>query len=104
MREVDVTAASAHKKFDTITANNISLPKELPRIAAINKLLKDAQPVLAATAMSGTAKIMDKISIKPNTSDQPTACSMPRCTVLRASLVSSEVWAEASKPGIANQG
>ena len=38
--------------------------------------------------------------IRPNASDQKIECSMPRGTLRRASMVSSEVWAEASKPVI----
>ena len=104
MREVDVTAASAHKKLETITATNIILPKKLGRIAAMNRLLNEAQPVLAAAAISGTARIMARINTKPKTRDHSTAWIMPLCTVLRASLVSSEVWAEASKPVMVNSG
>ena len=47
---------------------------------------------------------MPSASAKPNTSDQNTEVSMPLCTVFCASLVSSEVCAEASKPVMVNSG
>ncbi len=46
------------------------------------------------------ARMNEIAMISPNRSDQKIECRMPRGTWRRASIVSSEVCAEASKPVI----
>ena len=74
---MEVTAANAHRKLERMTATSITLPKKLGRMAEMNKLLNELQPVLAAASMSGTARIIARISMKPKMIDQSTACNMP---------------------------
>jgi hypothetical protein len=53
---------------------------------------------LAAAPRSGIARINAAAITSPNASDQKIECRMPRGTLRRASMVSSEVCADASKP------
>ncbi len=66
----------------------------------LNILNQAAAPSLAVAARSGLATTKESAITKPNASDQNTAWIMPRGTLRRASLVSSDVCAEASNPVI----
>ena len=66
----------------------------------LKRLNQPSGPALAVAARSGLASTKEATRTKPKTSDQKTACSMPRGTATRAFTVSSAVWAEASKPVI----
>src|SRR5580704_2760651 len=100
MREVEVRPARAQMKLAiTMPMARISF-----RMIGAGKLLKRlnqlAPPSLAVAVRSGLARTKDTAIAKPKTSDQNTEWIMPRGTATRAFWVSSDVWAEASKPVI----
>src|SRR5665213_1515644 len=98
MREIEVRPARAQRKL----ASTMAMAKISFKTAGAGRLLKRlnqaAAPSLAKADMSGAAMTKATAMTKPNTKDQNTDCIMPRGTALRASRVSSDVWAEASKP------
>jgi hypothetical protein len=80
------------------------MASKLCRIGGIgrlaNRLNHEFAPSFAPATVSGMARMNDAARKNPKSSDQKTECSMPRGTVCRALSVSSDVWAEASKPVI----
>ena len=100
MRDVEVRPASAQMKFAmTMQIASTSL-RGVGAGRLLNRLNQALAPSLAVAARSGLASTNDIAITKPNTSDQNTEWIMPRGTARRASRVSSDVCAEASKPVI----
>src|SRR5436190_5547731 len=61
-------------------------------------------PCWAAASMSGTANTIAASMIQPAIPERSTERTMPRGTLIAAPIVSSEMWAEASKPVIVYAG
>ena len=100
MREADVRPASAQMKFARTMPIAATSFRTVGAGRAANRLNQAEPPACAAAARSGLAITKDAAIMNPKTSDQNTEWSMPRGTARRASRVSSDVWADASKPVI----
>lgn len=61
---------------------------------------KAPSPLVAACWTSGTASTMAISMAQPNTPETSTLCTISRGALRAAEIVSSAVWAEASKPVI----
>ncbi len=87
-------------KFATTIAIAMTSFSQVGAGRLLNILNHAAAPSFAVAARSGLAETKANAITKPNTSDQNTEWIIPRGTARRASLVSSEVCADASNPVI----
>src|SRR4051794_873974 len=97
MRDADVTVANPHRYWATaMAANNASAsPSGSTDVTAWPKAFS---PSLATASGSGMASTTATSITQPATPDTSTERTMPRGTLWAAPTVSSEAWAEASKP------
>src|SRR5262249_21084149 len=103
MREAEVTVASPHRYCATTAPSHRSRPRD--RGSALSRTWKNApSPAAAVSAGSWIASTTAQSITHPNTPETSTDRTIPRGTFSAALTVSSEVWAEASKPVIVYAG
>src|ERR1700759_371812 len=98
MREALVRQAAPQKSWPAVEMIRTNLPQPLPSASTSRLGAKPSAAFAASTFL--TAKVIARRTIQPITAEEKIDLQTPLAAVIEAPCVSSETWAEASKPVI----